>query len=166
MFFIYRKCPWVGIATAYRLGRQSGIGTPAEGKHIPFWTPVQEVALTTDDDHHLAVSLRKSRLISLLCLYLHRLLRTGLYLRSILSSVFNVNINIYRAVILPIVLCGCETWSLTLREEHRLRVFGNRVLRRIFRPKWSEVKGNGEKYIIISLVIYSSPSIFRVIKSR
>ncbi len=44
----------------------------------------------------------------------------------------NLKIKIYRTIILPVVLCGCETWSLTLREEHRLRVFENRVLRRIF----------------------------------
>jgi hypothetical protein len=44
----------------------------------------------------------------------------------------NIRIRIYRVIILPVVLYGCETWSLTLREEHRLRVFENRVLRRIF----------------------------------
>jgi hypothetical protein len=49
--------------------------------------------------------------------------------------------NIYRTVILPIVLCGYETWSLTLREEYRLRVFGNRVLRRVFGSKRDEVTG-------------------------
>jgi hypothetical protein len=48
-------------------------------------------------------------------------------------------IKIYRTIILPVVLYGCETWSLTLREEHRLRVFENRVLRRIFGPKRDEV---------------------------
>jgi hypothetical protein len=48
-------------------------------------------------------------------------------------------IKIYRTIILPVVLCGCETWSLTLREEHRLRVFENRMLRRIFGPKRDEV---------------------------
>jgi hypothetical protein len=48
------------------------------------------------------------------------------------SAVENVNIRIYKAIILPVVLYGCETWSLTLREEHRLRMFENRVLRRIF----------------------------------
>jgi hypothetical protein len=47
----------------------------------------------------------------------------------------NTNIRAYRAIILPVVLYGCETWSLTLREEQRLRVFENRVLRRIFGPK-------------------------------
>jgi hypothetical protein len=48
---------------------------------------------------------------------------------------------IYKTIILPVVLYGCETWSLTLREEHRLRVFKNRVLRRIFGPKRDEVMG-------------------------
>ena len=52
---------------------------------------------------------------------------------SLLSK--NLKIKIYRTIILPVVLYGCETWSLTLREEHRLRVFENRVLRRIFGPK-------------------------------
>ena len=46
----------------------------------------------------------------------------------------NLKIKIYRTIIVPVVLYGCETWSLTLREEHRLRVFKNRVLRRIFGP--------------------------------
>ena len=51
-------------------------------------------------------------------------------------------IKIYRAVILPFVLYGCETWSLTLRDERRLRVFENRVLRRVFGPKRDDVTGN------------------------
>jgi hypothetical protein len=53
----------------------------------------------------------------------------------------NVNITIYKTIILPVVLYGCETWSLTLKEEHRMRVFENRVLRRIFGPKRDEVTG-------------------------
>jgi hypothetical protein len=56
---------------------------------------------------------------------------------SLLSK--NIKIKIYRTIILPVVLYGCETWSLTMREEHRLRVFENRVLRRIFGPKRDEV---------------------------
>jgi hypothetical protein len=51
----------------------------------------------------------------------------------------NVKIKVYRNIILPVVLYGYETWSLALREERRLRVFGNRVLRRIFEPKRDEV---------------------------
>jgi hypothetical protein len=53
-----------------------------------------------------------------------------------------VNIKIYKIVIVPVVLYGCETWSLTLGEEHTLRVFVNRVLRRIFGPKRDEVTGS------------------------
>ena len=56
---------------------------------------------------------------------------------SLLSK--NLKIKIYRAIILPVVLYGCETWSLTLREERRLRVFENRELRRVFGPKRDEV---------------------------
>jgi hypothetical protein len=51
----------------------------------------------------------------------------------------NVKVKIYKTIILPVVLYGCETWSLTLREEHRLRVFENGVLRRIFGSKRDEV---------------------------
>jgi hypothetical protein len=53
----------------------------------------------------------------------------------------NVKVKIYKTIILPVVLYGCETWSLTLRDKHRLRVFENRVLRRIFGPKRDEVMG-------------------------
>ena len=53
----------------------------------------------------------------------------------------HLKIKIYRTIILPVVLYGCEAWSLTLREEHRLRVFENRVLRRIFGPKRDVVTG-------------------------
>jgi hypothetical protein len=56
---------------------------------------------------------------------------------------------------LPVVVYGCETWSLTLREEHRLRVFENRVLRRTFGPKRDEVTGGGENCITRSFVIYT-----------
>jgi hypothetical protein len=57
----------------------------------------------------------------------------------------NVKIGIYKTIILSVVLYGCETGSLTLREEHRLRVFENRVLRRIFGPKRDEVTGEWRK---------------------
>jgi hypothetical protein len=53
----------------------------------------------------------------------------------------NLKIKIYRTIILPVVLYGCETWPLTLREERRLRVFENRVLRKVFGPKRDEVTG-------------------------
>ena len=57
----------------------------------------------------------------------------------------NAKIKIYRSIILPVVLCGCDTSSLTLREECRLRVFENRMLRRVFEPKRDEVIGGVEK---------------------
>ena len=69
---------------------------------------------------------------------------------SLLSK--TLKIKIYRTIILPVVLYGSETLSLTLREERRLRVFDNRVLRRVFGPKRDEVTGNGENYIMRSLV--------------
>ena len=62
---------------------------------------------------------------------------------SLLSK--NVKIKIYRTVILPVVLYGCETWSLTLRKEHKLRVFENRVLRSIYGPKRDKVTGEWRK---------------------
>ena len=75
-------------------------------------------------------------------------------------------IKIYRTIILP-VLYGCETWSLTLREEHRLRVFENRVLRRVFGPKRNEVTGEWRKLYNEELSdLYSLPNIVRVVKSR
>ena len=58
---------------------------------------------------------------------------------SLLSK--KLKIKIYKTIILPVVLYGCETWSLTLRDERRLRVFENRVLRRVFGPKRDEVTG-------------------------
>jgi hypothetical protein len=73
------------------------------------------------------------------------------------SFVFQVdiykNIKIYRIIILSVILYGCETWSLTLREELRLRVFENRVLRRIFGPKRDEVIGEWKKLRMRSLMI-------------
>ena len=57
----------------------------------------------------------------------------------------NVKVKIYRNIILPVVWYGCETWSLTLREERGVRVFENRVLRRIFGPKRDEVTGEWRK---------------------
>jgi hypothetical protein len=78
----------------------------------------------------------------------------------------NLKIRIYKAIILPVVLYGCETWSLTLRQEHRLGVFENMVLRRILGPKKNEVNGEWRKLHNELHDLYSSPSIIRIIKSR
>ena len=84
---------------------------------------------------------------------------------SLLSK--NIKTKICRPVILHVVLCGCENWSFTLREERRLRVFENRVLRRIFVPKRNEVTGEWRKLHIEELNdLYCSPNIVRVIRSR
>ena len=73
---------------------------------------------------------------------------------------------IHRTVILPVVLCGCETWSLTLREGRKLRVFENMVLRRIFGPRRDEVTGDWRRLHNEELNdLYCSPNIVLVIKS-
>jgi len=79
----------------------------------------------------------------------------------------NLKIKIYRSIILPVVLHGCETWSLTLREERRLRVFENRVLSRVFGSKRDEVTAEWRKLHNEELRdLYSLPNIVRVLKSR
>jgi hypothetical protein len=79
----------------------------------------------------------------------------------------NINIKMYRNMISPVVLYGCETWSLTLREQRRLRVFENRVLRKIFGPKRDEGTGEWRKLHNKELSDrYSSPNIIRMMKSR
>ena len=76
-----------------------------------------------------------------------------------------LKIKIYSTIILPVVLYGCETWSLTLREERCLRVFENRVLRRVFGPKRDEVTGEWRKlHNEEPSDLYSLPNIVRVVK--
>jgi hypothetical protein len=100
--------------------------------------------------------------------------------QNLLSSCLlskNVKVRIYKTIIFPVVLYGCETWSLTVRKEHKLRVFENRVLSRIFGPKRDGVTGGRRKLYNEELHnrklykeelhnLYSSPSIIRIIKSR
>jgi len=107
------------------------------------------------------------------CLFTELVRHTGACcysVQNLLSSRLlskNLKIKIYRTIILPVVLCGCETWSLTLREERKLRVFEKKVLRRIFGPSRDEVKREWRRLHNEELNdLYSSPNIVRVIKSR
>jgi len=90
--------------------------------------------------------------------------------QNLLSSMLlpkNLKIKIYKTIILPIVLYGCETWSLTLREERKLWVFENMVLRRIFGPRADEVTEEWRRlYNEVLDDLYSSPNIVWLIKSR
>ena len=84
---------------------------------------------------------------------------------SLLSK--NLKFKIYRTIILSVVLYVCETWSLTLREENRLRVFENRVLRRIFGPMMDVVTGEWRRLHNEEFNdLFSSPNIIRVTNSR
>ena len=91
-------------------------------------------------------------------------------MQNILSSSLlskKLKIKIYRTIILPVVVYGCETWSLTLRDESRLKVFENGLLRRVFGPKRDEVTGEWRKLPNEELSdLYSLPIIVRVVKSR
>ena len=79
----------------------------------------------------------------------------------------NINISIYRTVIFPVILCGCETWYLTFREEHRLSVFENRVLRKTLGLKRDWVTREWRRLQNQELCDqYSSPNIIGVIKSK
>jgi len=83
---------------------------------------------------------------------------------SLLSK--NLKTKIYRTIIFPVVLYGCETWLLTLREERKVRVFEDMVLMRIFGPRRDEVTGEWRRLHNEELNdLYSSPNIMRVIKS-
>jgi hypothetical protein len=116
---------------------------------------------TTLTDQNCMHELINSRLNSgNACYHSVQILLSSLLLSS------DVKVKIYKSIILPVVLYGCETWSLTLREEHRLRVFENRVLRGIFGPKRDEVTGKWRKLHSGELHNLYSSDIVRQIKSR
>ena len=91
-------------------------------------------------------------------------------LEKILSSPLlskKLKVNTYKTIILPVVLYGCETWSFTLREEHRLRLFENKILRKIFGAKKDEIIGEWRKLENAELhALYSWPNTIRNLKSR
>jgi len=96
----------------------------------------------------------------------HRVFYTEVFGRVVVSSK-NLKIKVYRTIILPVVLYGCETWSLTLREERKLRVFENMVLWSIFGPRRDEVTGEWRRLHNEELNdLYCSPNVVRVIKWR
>jgi hypothetical protein len=101
-------------------------------------------------------------------LFISRLFHVNISIYLLSSSLLSksVKINIHRTVILPVVLYGCKTWSLTLREECRLRVFENRVLRRIFGSKRDEVTGEWRRLHNEELYDPYSSNIIRLMKSR
>jgi hypothetical protein len=86
------------------------------------------------------------------CLSVQNLLSSGLLTK-------NIKMRIYKTIVLPVALYRCETWSLTLREEQRLRMFENRVLRRILGPKGVEVAGDGD-CMMKSFIIYTLLQIY------
>ena len=90
-------------------------------------------------------------------------------LEKILSSRLHskkLKVKTYKTInLLPVVLYGCETWSLTLKEENRLRVFENKVLRKIFGAK-TKLQVNGESYTMMSYMHCSSPNVIRSLISR
>ena len=91
---------------------------------------------------------------------LQRIVSSGLLSKKL-------KVNTYKTIILLLVLYGCETWSLTLREEHRLRMFENKVLRKLFGAKRDEITGDWRKLHNAELhALYSSPNIIRNHKSR
>ena len=109
---------------------------------------------------HLGYTRREVNYSSLLC--------NHQVLTQTMKQIEILNVYIYYLIkILSVVLYGCETWSLTLREERRLRVFENRVLRRVFGPKRDEVTGEWRKLHNEELSdLYPLPNIVRVVKSR
>ena len=91
------------------------------------------VTVTNTKDIHEKIKLRIN--MGNVCYYsLEKILSSHLLSKK-------MKVNTYKTIILPVVLCGCETWSLTLREEHRLRVFENKVLRNMFGSKRDEITG-------------------------
>ncbi|KAJ4439489.1 hypothetical protein ANN_07613 [Periplaneta americana] len=161
LWYDYRRLRWAGHVARMSESRNAYsvlVGRP-EGKYLWGGRDVDGKVGYDDRDAQdrdqwrayvrAAMSLRVEKLLS----------------SSLLSK--RLKVRIYKTVILPVVLYGCETWTLTLREEQRLRVFENNVLRKIFGAKRDEVTGEWRKLHNAELhALYTSPDIIRNIKSR
>jgi hypothetical protein len=119
------------------------------------------LGMTLTDQNSIQEEIKSRLKLGNACYYLvHNLLSSRLLTK-------NLKLKIYRNIILPVVLYGCETWSLTLREKRRLRVFENRLLRRVFGPKRDELTGEWRKLHNEELKdLYSLPNIVWAVKSR
>jgi PAS domain-containing protein len=157
------------------------LGTFETAKLCFDYTPLQTVVSLTTSPQNFLLSLSLSLSLSRLKMFENRVLRRifgpnrdeltvglrKLYNEQLRDLSKNLKRRIYKTIILPVILYGCETWSLTLREEHRVRVFVNKVLRRIFGPKRDELTVGLRKLHNEELRdLYFSPSIIRIIKSR
>jgi hypothetical protein len=150
-YMLVSRCQKAGQRQSIKIGNRS-FDSVAKFKYLG----------TTFTDQNCIHEEIKSRLNSGNACYhtIHCLLSSRLLSR-------NVKVKIYKTIILPVVLCLCKTWSLTIKEEHRLRAFENSALRRIFGPKRDEVTGEWKKLHNEELHnLYSSPDIIRQLKSR
>jgi hypothetical protein len=142
-----------------KLGQKRGI--KIANRYFEYVAKFKYLGTTLKDQNHLHEVIKSRLNLGNSCCH---------SVQSLLSSRLlsrNLKVKIYKTIILPVVVYGCETWSLTSREEHRLRVFENRVLRRIFGPTRDEVTGEWRKLNSGELHnLYSSPNIIRQIKSR
>jgi hypothetical protein len=153
------KTKYMLMSRSEKVGQKRSIELP--NRSFKYVAMFKYLGTTLTDQNHMHEEI-KSRLISGngCCHSVQSLLSSRLLSRKL-------NVKIYKTIILPVLLYGCETWPLTLREEHRLRVFQNRVFRSIFGSTRDEVTGEWRKMHNRELHnLYLWPDIIRQIKSR